>query len=48
MGMRLWVGYHAKASLQAQPDRLPLPLPGFLWYGHRMLQPVEGLAHAAE
>ena len=29
-------------------DLLPLPPPGFLWYGHRIVQPVEDLAHAAE
>ena len=32
----------------ARADLLPLLPPGFLWYGHRIAQPVEGLAHAAE
>src|SRR5713101_3643298 len=26
----------------------PLPPPGFLWYGHHIVQPVEDHAHAAE
>ena len=29
-------------------DLFLLPPPGFLWYGHRIVQPVENLAHAAE
>jgi hypothetical protein len=29
-------------------DLFSLPPPGFLWYGHRIVQPVEDLAHAAE
>ena len=27
---------------------LPLPLPGFLWYGHPVDQLLEDLAHAAD
>ena len=46
------MGYRTKASLQVQgvmkPDLLPLPLLGFLWYGHPIDELLEDLGHATD
>jgi hypothetical protein len=43
-----WDTARRQACRRDIADLFSLPPPGFLWYGHRIVQLVEDLAHAAE